>query len=82
MKCIPIYTNKSSFWTYESNLHQDLVVIAPSIDEDTGIESAGNIPLAEEPLYPNAQKQFISELKNHCQQSAHRAMIKAMSKDN
>ncbi len=69
----------SLWWKYEGNLNADLVVITPAIEGDTGLNAAGDLPLAEEPLFPEARKKFLNHLHEQGQKLAQHAMIQAMS---
>tara|TARA_B100000700_G_C14749045_1_gene716626 strand:+ start:137 stop:490 length:354 start_codon:yes stop_codon:yes gene_type:complete len=69
------------WWSYKESLSNDLVVITPSLDTTTGLESAGDLPLAEEPKFPKAREKFLSHLSNQGAIFAQEAMIKAMSID-
>ncbi len=67
------------WWKYKGVLNSDLVVIAPAMDGETGLDAAGDLPLAEEPKFPNAREKFITHLKEQGQILAQKAMIDAMS---
>ena len=67
------------WWRYNRNLDGDLVVITPAMEGDTGLDDAGELPLAEDPRFPEARSNFLSNLKAHGQASAQRAMLQAMA---
>ena len=67
------------WWKYEKNLNKDLVVITPSIEGETGVDAAGDLPLAEEPKFPEGKERFIANIKQHGKDLAQKAMIQAMS---
>ncbi len=67
------------WWKYENNLNKDLVVITPALEGETGIDAAGDLPLAEEPKFPEGKKRFIAQIKQHGKSLAQKAMIQAMS---
>ncbi len=72
--------NPSLWWNYEANLDSELVVITPSMEGDTGLSSAGDLPLAEEPRFPKARQVFLQHLNVEGQRFAQLAMLKAMNK--
>ena len=65
-------------WQYNSPLDPDLVVITPAL-ESSGLAEAGDLPLAEEPLYPQAKQIFLEHLREHSNQKAQAAMLLAMA---
>ena len=67
------------WWRYNRNLDGDLVVITPAMDGDTGLDDAGELPLAEDPRFPEARTSFLDNLKAHGQASAQKAMLQAMA---
>ena len=67
------------WWRYNRNLDGDLVVITPALEGDTGLDDAGELPLAEDPRFPDARNSFLGNLKAHGQSSAQRAMLQAMA---
>ena len=69
------------WWSYQGSLSNDLVVITPSLDNNTGLESAGDLPLAEEPKFPKAREKFLNHLSSQGAIFAQEAMIKAMGTD-
>ena len=69
----------SLWWRYNRNLDGDLVVITPAMDGDTGLDAAGELPLAEEPRFPEARETFLSNVRSHGQATAQRAMLQAMA---
>ncbi len=74
-------TNPHLWWSYEASLNADLVVITPALDGDTGLNAAGELPLAENPKFPQANNKFLSHLQQQGQIFAQEAMLKAMSAD-
>ncbi len=72
------FSNNDYWWSYDYSLDPDLVIITPEIDSQTGINMAGEIPLATDPKFPDSKSQFISNLISHSQKEAQKAMIKAM----
>ncbi len=75
----PAILDPSLWWKYDGNLNSDLVVIAPAIEGDTGLDLVGELPLAEEPLFPQARNNFLKHLHTQGQHFAQQAMIKAMN---
>ena len=75
----PAVIDPTLWWKYEGNLNADLVVITPAMEGDTGINSAGDLPLAEEPKFPEARKKFLSHLHAQGQALAQQAMLQAMT---
>ncbi len=73
--------NPSLWWKYEGNLDVDLVVITPSMEGDTGIDSAKELPLAEDPRYLDARQKFTNHLREQGQVLAQQAMLQAMASD-
>ena len=67
------------WWRYNRNLDGDLVVITPAMEGDTGLDDAGELPLAEDPRFPEARTSFLGNLKAHGQASAQKAMLQAMA---
>ncbi len=75
----PAVQEPSLWWRYNRNLDGDLVVITPAMDGDTGLDAAGELPLAEEPRFPEARETFLSNVRSHGQATAQRAMLQAMA---
>ena len=75
----PAVLDPSLWWKYEGNLHADLVVITPAMEGDSGLHSAGDLPLAEEPRFPEARQKFLSHLHNQGAMHAQKAMLHAMA---
>jgi len=75
----PAILNPKQWWIYRGTLHSDLVVITPSLDGKTGLESAGELPLADEPSFPDASKKFTNVLHQHSIIFAQKAMEQAMT---
>ena len=75
----PTINNPNLWWTYKGELNDDLVIITPAMEGDTGIDAAGDLPLAEDPKFPKACKNFINHIKKQGEILAQKAMINAMS---
>ena len=75
----PAVLDPSLWWRYERNLDGDLVVITAALEVDTGLDAAGELPLAEEPRFPDARDRFLANLRAHGQASAQSAMVQAMT---
>ncbi len=75
----PAVLDPSLWWKYEGNLHADLVVITPAMEGDSGLHSAGDLPLAEEPRFPEARQKFLSHLHSQGAMLAQKAMLHAMA---
>ncbi len=75
----PAVQEPSLWWRYNRSLDGDLVVITPAMDGDTGLDAAGELPLAEEPRFPDARETFLSNVRSHGQATAQRAMLQAMA---
>tara|TARA_B100000029_G_scaffold500183_1_gene571548 strand:- start:3744 stop:4643 length:900 start_codon:yes stop_codon:yes gene_type:complete len=75
----PAIADPSLWWKYEGNLNGDLVVITPAMEGDTGLHSAGELPLAEEPKFPNARQKFLNHLHQQGDCLAQQAMLQAMA---
>ncbi len=75
----PATIDPSLWWRYEASLNADLVVIASAMEGDTGLDAAGDLPFAEEPLFPEAPKIFQNHLREETQRLAQRAMLQAMA---
>ena len=75
----PAVLEPSLWWRYNSSLSSDLVVITPAMEGDTGLDSAGDLPLAEEPRFPEARQKFLGHLRSQGQQLAQQAILQAMA---
>ena len=75
----PAVLDPALWWRYNRSLDGDLVVITPAMDGDTGLDAAGELPLAEDPRFPEARDSFLNNLKAHGQASAQQAMLQAMA---
>ncbi len=75
----PAIEDPSLWWRYDASLNSDLVVITPAMEGDTGLDSAGDLPLAEEPRFPKAKQLFLNHLKSQGQVLAQEAMLQAMA---
>ncbi|MCT0198455.1 SWIM zinc finger family protein [Synechococcus sp. CS-1325] len=71
-------TDPSRWWTYTASLDPDLVVITPAMEGETGLDEAGELPLAAEPRFPEANRLFISRLKAQGMAMGQMAMAQAM----
>ena len=74
----PAILDANLWWKYDRNLNPDLVVITPSTEGDTGLDSAGELPLAQDQKFPDGKNKFISHLKEQGQLIAQQSMVKAM----
>ena len=75
----PAVLDPGLWWRYERNLDGDLVVITAALEGDTGLDAAGELPLAEDPRFPDARDTFLANLRAHGQASAQSAMVQAMT---
>ena len=75
----PAVLDPALWWRYNRSLDGDLVVITAAMEGDTGLDAAGDLPLAEDPRFPDARSMFLSNLRGHGQASAQRAMLQAMA---
>ena len=75
----PAVLDPGLWWRYERNLDGDLVVITAALAGDTGLDAAGELPLAEDPRFPDARDTFLANLRAHGQASAQSAMVQAMT---
>ena len=75
----PAILKPSKWWKYKGNLNPDLVVITSNIDRKTCLDAAGELPLAEEPKYPNAREKFINHLNEQGELFSQHAMVQAMN---
>ena len=75
----PAVLDPALWWRYERSLDGDLVVITAALEGDTGMDAAGELPLAEDPRFPEARDTFLANLRAHGQASAQSAMVQAMT---
>ncbi len=75
----PAVLDPALWWRYNRSLDGDLVVITAAMEGDTGLDAAGDLPLAEDPRFPDARSTFLSNLRGHGLASAQRAMLQAMA---
>ena len=75
----PAVLDPALWWRYERSLDGDLVVITAALEGDTGLNAAGELPLAEDPRFPEARDTFLANLRAHGQASAQSAMVQAMT---
>lgn len=52
------------------------------MEGDTGLDAAGDLPLAEEPRFPEARPRFLQHLRQQGQALAQQAMLEAMAAGN
>ena len=67
-----------AWWGYNAPLDPDLVVITPGMEGSTGLDEAGELPLAAEPRFADANSLFLERLRQHGSQLAQMAMARAM----
>ena len=67
-----------SWWAYNAPLDPDLVVITPAMAGSTGLDEAGELPLAVEPRFPEANQLFLDRLRQQGSLMGQLAMAKAM----
>ncbi len=75
----PAVLDPTLWWRYDASLDADLVVITPAMEGDTGLDAAGELPLAEEPRFPNSKQQFLNHLRSEGQALGQQALIAAMT---
>ena len=75
----PAVLDPALWWRYERSLDGDLVVITAALEGDTGLDAAGELPLAEDPRFPESRDTFLTNLRAHGQASAQSAMVQAMT---
>ena len=75
----PAVLNPALWWTYDSSLSADLVVITPAMEGDTGLDAAGDLPLAQDPKFPDARHLFLNHLRSQGQTLAQQAILQAMA---
>ena len=75
----PAVLDPTLWWRYDAGLDGDLVVITPAMEGDTGMDAAGELPLAEEPRFPEAKPRFLQHLREQGQALAQQAMLEAMA---
>ena len=78
----PAVLDPTLWWRYDAGLDGDLVVITPAMEGDTGLDAAGELPLAEEPRFPEAKPLFLQHLRDQGQAMAQQAMLEAMAAGN
>ena len=74
----PSIQDPNHWWRYDAALDPELVVIAPALEGDTGLDAAGLLPLAADPRFPQANRNFIEHLREQGQRLAAQAMATAM----
>ncbi len=75
----PAVLDPTLWWRYDASLDSDLVVITPAMEGDTGLDAAGELPLAEEPRFPEAKQHFLQHLRDQGQVLGQQAMLAAMT---
>ena len=74
----PSIKDPSRWWRYDAALDPELVVITPALEGDTGLDAAGLLPLAADPRFPQANRNFLDHLREQGQRLAAQAMATAM----
>ncbi|RCL52092.1 MAG: hypothetical protein DBW85_07480 [Synechococcus sp. MED-G71] len=69
----------AAWWRYDAALDPNLVVITPAMEGSTGLDEAGDLPLAAEPRFPEANQRFLDRLRQHGTQVGQMAMMQAMA---
>ena len=69
----------AAWWSYSAALDPNLVVITPAMEGSTGLDEAGDLPLAAEPRFPEANQLFLERLRQHGTQMGQMAMVQAMA---
>jgi hypothetical protein len=75
-------SDPSRWWSYASALDPDLVVITPAMEGESGLDEAGELPLATEPLFPDANRRFLSLLQAQASRVSQLALAQAMGGGN
>ena len=71
--------NAAAWWSYSAALDPNLVVITPAMEGSTGLDEAGDLPIAAEPRFPEANQRFLDRLRQHGTQMGQMAMVQAMA---
>ncbi|QEY32763.1 hypothetical protein EVJ50_11525 [Synechococcus sp. RSCCF101] len=74
----PALQEPQRWWQYGETLDPDLVVITPAMEGDTGLDQAGELPLAAEARHPDANRLFLEHITSHGQAMAAAALSQAM----
>jgi uncharacterized Zn finger protein len=74
----PAITDPGRWWRYDAPLDPDLVVVTPALEGDTGLDEAGDLPLAAEPRFPEANQLFLERLRQQGTLLGQQAMAQAM----
>ncbi|EAQ75561.1 MULTISPECIES: SWIM zinc finger family protein [unclassified Synechococcus] len=74
----PAVIDPSRWWSYASALDPDLVVITPAMEGESGLDEAGDLPLAHEPLFPEANRHFLGLLQAQASRVSQQALAQAM----
>ena len=69
----------AAWWSYSAALDPNLVVITPAMEGSTGLDEAGDLPIAAEPRFPEANQRFLERLRQHGTQMGQMAMVQAMA---
>ena len=75
----PALADPARWWRYDAALDSDLVVITPALEGESGLDGAGPLPLAEEPRFPQANRLFLEQLREHGVRMGQLAMERAMA---
>jgi uncharacterized Zn finger protein len=75
----PALADPARWWRYDAPLDGDLVVIAPALEGESGLDGAGPLPLAEDPRFPHANRLFLERLHEHGQRMSAMALERAMA---
>ncbi len=78
----PAVSDPSRWWSYASALDPDLVVITPAMEGESGLDEAGELPLATEPLFPEANRLFLGRLQAQASRVSQQALAQAMGGTN
>jgi uncharacterized Zn finger protein len=78
----PAVSDPSRWWSYASALDPDLVVITPAMEGESGLDEAGELPLATEPLFPDANRLFLGLLQAQASRVSQQALAQAMGGTN
>ncbi len=77
------YTARAKhWWEYNATLDSDLVIITSSIEGESGLIMAGELPLAIDPKFAKSHEIFIESLQQYNDDESKKAMITAMSGTN
>ena len=74
----PAVIEPTRWWSYTAALAPDLVVITPAMEGEMGLDEAGELPLAAEPCFPDANRLFAERLRSQGISIGQQAMARAM----